>query len=256
MQRPFPASRDASAARVSEAKMLGGTNDAGKKTGRPHPRRKRPRGRPGGGSEAIIRAVLEAALEELGLRGYASLSIEEVALRAGVNKTSIYRRWPSKGELVRAALLRLRDDEAPLPDTGALETDLLELLRRKTAKMSVPRGRSIVRALMADKDDELAALTCWIRERHAEPSPVFERAIARGELPAGTDTALLLEIITAPVYHRAFILQERIDDTFLRRVIDVVLRGVLVRGRAARVSETVPAVVVAPAHLPRRRLRA
>ena len=179
-----------------------------------------------------------------------------MALRAGVNKTSIYRRWPSKGELVRAALLRLRDDESPLPDTGALETDLLELLRRKTAKMSVPRGRSIVRALMADKDDELAELTCWIRERHAEPSPVFERAISRGELPAGTDTALLLEIVSAPVYHRAFILQERIDDAFLRRVIDVVLRGVLLRGRAERFSESVPAVGAIPPQLARRRLRA
>ncbi len=207
--------------------MVSGSKKAGGNGARMHTRRKRPRGRPGGGSAAIIAAVLDAVLDELGMRGYARLSVEEVALRAGVNKTSIYRRWPTKSELVRAALLALREDDAPLPDTGALGTDLLELLRRKTAKMSVPRGRSLVRALMADEDPELAKLTRSIHERSTGPAPVFERAILRGELHPRTDTALLLEVVCAPLYHRAFILQEQVDDAFLTGVIDTVLRGAL-----------------------------
>jgi AcrR family transcriptional regulator len=190
---------------------------------------KRSRGRPHGGSAAIIRAVLDATLDDLGMRGYADLSVEDIAERAGVNKTSVYRRWPTKRDLVLAALEGFRDDSATLQDTGGLRSDLFAYLRSIAIKLSVPRGRSIARAIMAESDD-LAELARWLRQRHyAAPSPIFERAIARGELGAATDTALLIELLSAPVFHRALIIRETVDDGFLGRVIDVVLHGVIGR---------------------------
>jgi AcrR family transcriptional regulator len=196
---------------------------------------KRSRGRPGGGSEAIIHAILEATLAELGRGGYARLSVEEIARRSGVNKTSVYRRWPTKGELVRAALSSLRPRDRAAPDTGALRTDLLELLRRTVAKLSSPRGKSIIRLLMAEGDAELGALARKMREKqHAEDAVVFERAVARGELPRRTDTSLLLELLTAPVLRRLFIAHARVDDEYMARVVDVFLHGVVTPRRRPR----------------------
>jgi AcrR family transcriptional regulator len=175
--------------------------------------------------------MLDATLEELGRRGYADLSVEDVAQRAGVNKTSVYRRWPTKSELVRAALLALRAQHGAPPDTGTLRGDLVELLRRARAKLSAPRGSSVFRALMAERD----ALARKMREQqHAEDAPVFERAVARGELSAATDTRFLLDLLTAPLLRRIFIARDKVDDEYLVRVVDVVLHGVMVKPAAVR----------------------
>jgi AcrR family transcriptional regulator len=189
--------------------------------------KKRSRGRPGGGSEAIIHAILEATLDHLGRRGYARLSVEDVARRAGVNKTSVYRRWPTKSELVRAALSSLRQKDWAPPDTGALRTDLVELLRHTLAKLSAPRGSSIIRALMAERDAELGALARKMREQqYAEDAVVFERAARRGELAKNADTRLLLEFLTAPILRRLFIARDKVDDEYIAQLVDVFLRGV------------------------------
>jgi AcrR family transcriptional regulator len=188
---------------------------------------KRSRGRPGGGSEAIIHDILEATLDQLGRRGYGELSVEEVARRAGVNKTSVYRRWPTKSDLVRAALLSLRPRDWAPPDTGSLATDLVELLRHTRAKLSSPRGSSIIRALMAERDAELGVLARRIREEHhVESAVVFERAVARGELAPGADTRLLMEFLSAPILRRLFIARDRVDDAYIASLVDVFLHGV------------------------------
>src|SRR5262245_40170336 len=83
--------------------------------------------------EAVVRGVLTAALEELGQTGYGALRIEDVAARAGVNKTTVYRRWPTKEDLVRAALLAMTVDKFVVPNTGSLRGDLLEMARRMVA---------------------------------------------------------------------------------------------------------------------------
>ena len=75
--------------------------------------------RTGGRSARVVKEVLAAALTTFAEQGYARLSIESVALRAGVNKTTVYRRWPTKAELLGAAFLTLRDDEPEPPDSDA-----------------------------------------------------------------------------------------------------------------------------------------
>jgi AcrR family transcriptional regulator len=186
-----------------------------------------PRPRPGGRSARVVHDVLEATLEELALHGYGALRVDDVALRAGVNKTTVYRRWPTKADLVRSALLKLSDEKALTPDTGALHTDMLELARRSKSFTATPRGRSILSMLFVERaEPELAAIAQSLRgRRDAAAVRVVERALERGELPPGTDPQLILEPLHAVVYRRVMLLQEALDEAFLVRLIDLILAG-------------------------------
>jgi AcrR family transcriptional regulator len=186
---------------------------------------RRAQGRPQGGSEEIVRGILEATLEQLEAHGFVDLRVEEVARVAGVNKTSVYRRWPSKGELVLAALGTLPDDEPSFVDSDDLQRDLVELVTAKAATMSTPRGRKMMRAMMAF-DDGIASLTVALRaHRYSKLRARLARAIEHGVLPPGSDPGFLSELLVAPVLHRILILDEPVDAPFLAKVVDHVLAG-------------------------------
>lgn len=183
-------------------------------------------GRPKGGSDGIVRAVLEATLQQLGDRGFPGVSVDEVAKAAGVNKTSVYRRWPSRGALVLAALQTLRDREPPPPQTGSLREDLIAMLSAKVALVRTPSGCKILRAMIAFEDEEVARVARALRkQRYRVPMAVLQRAIARGELPAGTDPSLLAEVLLAPMYYRIIVLNQPVSHRYIERVVDQVLAG-------------------------------
>src|SRR5262249_10198492 len=123
---------------------------------------KRPRPRTAGGRRrgaALEQAVLGAAIDQLLEAGYAGLTMERGAARAGTNKNTIYRRWPSRAALAVAAYRQMARGDLPLPDSGTLRDDTLELLRRANRGWSSPVGlvqRSLI-AGVAD-DPELLAL--------------------------------------------------------------------------------------------------
>jgi AcrR family transcriptional regulator len=182
-------------------------------------------GRPQGGSEEIVRAILEATLAEIEAHGFADLRVEDVARAAGVNKTSVYRRWPTKGELVLAALATTSSDEPELVESGDLRRDLIAMLTAKTAQISTPRGRKIMRALMAF-DDGVESLTAALREhRYTKARALLANAVARGALPRDSDPGFLSELLMAPVLHRILIVNEPVGAAFLARVVDHVLEG-------------------------------
>src|SRR6188768_1360597 len=137
------------------------------------------RARTGGRSARVVSEVLSATLEAFAEQGYAGLSVEAVALRAGVNKTTIYRRWPTKTDLVGAALVSLRDDDPEPPNTGSLRDDLLQVLQHWAAQMVTPRRRAIMQSLvLANTDPEMQAIVRRMRaKRPAIPQVVFERAL-------------------------------------------------------------------------------
>jgi AcrR family transcriptional regulator len=183
-------------------------------------------GRPKGGSDAIVRAVLEATLQQLGDRGLAGVNVDEVAKAAGVNKTSVYRRWPSRSALVLAALQTLRDREPPPPQTGGLRENLIAMLSAKVAMVRTRRGRKILRAMIAFEDEEVARVARALRKlRYRVPIAVIERAINRGELPADTDALLLAEVLQAPMYYRIAVLNQPVTRRYIERVVDQVLMG-------------------------------
>lgn len=182
--------------------------------------------RTGGRSARVVRDVLAAALEVFAERGYAGFSVDDVATRAGVNKTTVYRRWPTKVELVGAALASLRDRDPEPPDTGSLREDLVALLHQRATQMASPARRAISQAfLLSSSEPELLALGQRMRrERPYIPKVLFERAIARGELPVGCDTSLIGEALLGAVLARTW-KRERIPESFLVRLVDLVVTG-------------------------------
>jgi AcrR family transcriptional regulator len=185
---------------------------------------------------ALEQAILRAAIDELVEAGYAGLTMERVARRAGTNKNAIYRRWPSRPALGVAAYRELAAGEQPLPDTGTLRGDVLELLRRASRRWSSPVG-TVLRSLLAGvaDDPELLAL---IQERASDAGSalwltVLGRAVARGEArpealhPRVATVAVVLlrnEYVTRGIASAS-------DDVLVEIVDEVYLP--LVRGRGA-----------------------
>ncbi len=175
----------------------------------------------------MVGAVLEATVEELARVGFGGLSTEAVATRAGVNKTTVYRRWPTRGELVRAALLEFQARVFEDADTGTLRGDLLELLRGVRVQLGTARGRGVTLALMAD-DPHVRQLARSTRRVAVESSlTVLDRAARRGELPDDVDRALLLDVLFGPLEQKMVIEGLTVDDAWLERLVDLVLRAVL-----------------------------
>jgi AcrR family transcriptional regulator len=198
--------------------------------------RKSVRQRTGGRSARVVSEVLSATLEEFAQQGYAGLSVEAVALRAGVNKTTIYRRWPAKADLVGAALASLRDDDPDPPDTGSLREDLVGVLQHWAAQMVTPRRRAIMQSLvLANTDPEMQAIVRRMRaERPAIPQVVFERAFKRRELPRGSDTELIATALLGPLHSRTAWKREPVDDAFVRSLVELVVVGALAGGALGR----------------------
>lgn len=200
---------------------------------------RRTRGVLGGRSEDVVRRVLDAAIAELARSGYAGFQMEAVASRAAVNKTTIYRRWPSRAALVAAVVDRMRTPlrEGPLPDTGRLERDLVAAFARRFTVGRRVDGRAWARLLEERHNPEVEAIVGEaVDERRKEWRSMVVRAVDRGELPAGTDAQLLLDLVRAIVDSRSP--SRRLESSWLtlavRTVIAGARAGTLVRARRTR----------------------
>jgi AcrR family transcriptional regulator len=155
--------------------------------------------------------VFDATLDELASRGYDQVSMESVALRAGVHKTTVYRRWGSKDELVAEALQTAAQSRIQVPDNGDVDDDLRALARAVLATLTSRDGAATVRALVsgAQHSPEVAQVVrrFWAA-RLAQVEPIVERAVRRGQLPRGTNAAELLRYLAAPLFHRLLVLAE------------------------------------------------
>src|SRR5258708_1256151 len=114
--------------------------------------------------DLLVDKVLEAALEQLSAKGYEGLSMDEVATQAGVNKTTIYRRWPDKGDLAMSALDRTADTFVAVEDNGSLRSDLISFLSAFRNFALSARGQTVMRMMLAD-DPGVVELAHSMRER-------------------------------------------------------------------------------------------
>jgi len=185
---------------------------------------KRPR--PGGRSARVVESVLRAVVYELAATGYTALSFEAVAERAGVSRTTVYRRWPTRAALVSAAFAKLAKARPPPPDTGSLKGDLLELLLRRMGTQSA-RDLALLRAIMGElANPEVTAIARTISEGHERAlMALVDRAIARGELPADTEPRLVFEPIMGTVLMRASLFGVPPTADYVERLVDTVLAG-------------------------------
>ncbi|MFD8563846.1 TetR/AcrR family transcriptional regulator [Streptosporangium canum] len=183
-------------------------------------------------------AVLAATLAELTGGGYAALTVDNVAHRAGVHKTTVYRRWKDRESLVVDALGEHIAADIPAPDTHAVETDLRELARSLVRTMTGTTGQAIIATMLSDavRVPEIADLRRRLfDDRLRRSRPVIARAVERGELPAGTDPDELLKTLAAPIYFRLLITAETVDETTAddaaRVALAAALAGALSRPR-------------------------
>ncbi|BBX90003.1 TetR/AcrR family transcriptional regulator [Mycolicibacterium boenickei] len=189
------------------------------------------RRRPGGRSERVRRAVAEATLGVIAEKGIADFTVSDVAARSGVHETSIYRRWGNRENLITETLLGYSEQVIPVPDTGALDTDLRGLLEGIATYLSGPVGRALAQALaFSGEESRWAAVRREFWSGRLElVRAIIDRAVDRGELPAGTDPRLVLETLVAPLSFRTLVTRQPIDDGLCTRLVELVLAGILPR---------------------------
>jgi AcrR family transcriptional regulator len=194
---------------------------------RAQPRKKRP-----GGRSARVRAsVLDAAFLVLTQKGIEDFTIADVATRAGVHETSIYRRWGTKSALAVDACLHFAEAVLPLPDTGTLRSDLTALLQRLIDVMDSPQGQALL-ALSVSRDAAVvAARRAYWRRRFDMVRIVFDRAKSRGELPRDLDPTVLVEALIAPLYLRLLVTEEPLEEWPANEMIDRLLSAYGVSGK-------------------------
>jgi AcrR family transcriptional regulator len=168
--------------------------------------------------EAIMVATRDALVQD----GFAHLTMEGVADRAGVGKASLYRRWPNKVALVAEALRRLAEQRMVVPDTGSVHDDMLAYLR------SIVRTRRTESEVLEAIGHEVAANAELGQALRQEILPVVSRPLAtiiqrgidRGELPPSTDMDLMMALVPALVHHRRMSTGQPPDERFARRIVE------------------------------------
>ena len=181
----------------------------------------------------LVAKVLRVTLAEVGRVGLEHLSIEEVAARAGVNRTTIYRRWPAPDDLAREALRCAAGTGNPAPDTGSLRGDLRAFAREFRSIATLPEMKTIMRLRWSGTPKgPLAAFTRDIQEKkHAEWRVMLKRAASRGELRRGVDIDLIQDVMLGTLIYLVVQSPRRSDAARLDRAVDIVLVGVLQSSR-------------------------
>jgi AcrR family transcriptional regulator len=186
----------------------------------------RPIGRP---REARAdRAILAAVLELIAERGVATLRMNDVAERARVGKAAIYRRYRSRDELVAAAVAALVS-EITVPDTGSTRGDLLALMRDAVEVYSGPVAAgampSVVEAMSRDPGLARAVRDGFLAGRRTALRDVLERGVERGDLGAGLDVELALDVLGGPLFYRLLVTGGPIDESLAEGIVELILRG-------------------------------
>jgi AcrR family transcriptional regulator len=179
-------------------------------------------------SEHVDDAILAAAREELGARGYARMTVDAVAARAGVSKPTIYLRHPTKAELATAAIASMRVQPRPAP-TDDLRADLIAHLRLLRAGLERPNGMAMLGTVLAEENDtpELLALfrERLVAPRRRELRAVLQAARDRGELRPDANLDVAVNALVGAFFAR-YLAGEPIGGRFTSALVDTVLEGV------------------------------
>jgi AcrR family transcriptional regulator len=201
---------------VNPESPTGSPQPASRSTGRPRDPR-------------VDRSILEAALELLADGGPEALTIEAVAARAAVARTTVYRRWHARDELVLAVLDDVAARLMPAPNLGDTRADLIAVIDTAVRVLtSTPIGR-LMAALVSElpRNAELAQAfrRHLVDVRRRELNAVLERGLARGDLRADVDTDAAPDLLIGPVYYRVLLAGQRPGRRYAEQVVDAFLRG-------------------------------
>jgi AcrR family transcriptional regulator len=173
------------------------------------------------------RRILECALTMLAESGYAALRLDELARRAGVAKTTILRRWPSKAAVAAAAVERLALHTVDVPEASTLRDDLHALLDNAVTVFSHGQGRFVPRLIReSGQHPELAdLLQTVIHTRRMGYRRALGRAIARGELDPEIDQELLIDLLIGPIWTRLIITHDPLPASVVDDIVGAVMRA-------------------------------
>src|SRR3954449_2401689 len=181
------------------------------------------RGRPRDG--ALDERILEQVLALLGSRGYGGLTLDELAARSGVAKSTILRRWPSKAAVAAAGVERLALQSVDIPDSGTLQGDLHALLHGAVGTFVRGRGQFVPRLLReAGHHPEITdLLDAVLHTRRQGYRRVLAGAVARGELAPSVDQELLIDMLIGPLWTRLLITRDPVSREYVDANVDAVL---------------------------------
>jgi AcrR family transcriptional regulator len=176
-------------------------------------------------SEGSREAILQAATDLVVDQGYPAASIEKIAQRAGVGKQTIYRWWPTKGDVLLEALARKADTFIPLPDRGSWVADLRGLLEASHKLGNAPQVAEVLRALVVEAQLDAGFgerfRAEFIRRRRAALSTLVERAHERGDLPGGLTADFVSDVVFGVMWYRLLVLPRPFDDALTDDVVNL-----------------------------------
>jgi len=187
-----------------------------------------PKGRGRPRDEEARQRILEGALELLEELGFANITTDAIAERAGASKATIYRWWPNKSAVLLEALREGVAQESPFPDTGNLEQDIRIQLRNFTTLLTGPRGRSFAGFIgAAQSDPEIAETfrTVWIEPRRRQAKDVLRKHQQNGSLSKDIDLGQMLDLLYGPFYFRLLAGHEPLCAGFADLITDLALQG-------------------------------
>ncbi len=172
-------------------------------------------------------AIIDAAVAVLADKGPGGFTVDAVAARAGCGKATIYRRWPSRAALLLDTAHHMGLEPGDI-DTGSLREDLIAMLTELGTKMRDTASGRILPGVVAEasvRPEMRAVLAAFVDDRRERPRALVARAVERGELPAGTDVELLLDLLGGTVIFRELIACRPTDRAYNTRLVDQVLAG-------------------------------
>jgi AcrR family transcriptional regulator len=181
--------------------------------------------RPGGRTARVRAAVLRAAGDALAEHGFAHLDLAEIARRAGVGKTTVYRRWSTVPGLVADLLAVMAEESEPRTETGSLLGDLTANARLVQRALSDARQGRLFQAVVAAATCDArtaAALHRFYEIRVAEWAPCVRQAMDRGEVPGDTDPNEVVRAVSAPLYYRLLTSDLPLDEAAADRAAKAV----------------------------------
>jgi len=170
--------------------------------------------------------VLEVTAELLLERGFAGASVDEITRRSGVAKTTIYRHWPTRGDLLRDACSSI-GTPLEVPDTGSFEGDVIALVTSLAHLLRSEKWTSVLPSVIdaAERDPDIAAVYSRLQEGYSAPlQSIIQRAMRKGDLPKTTDPAVLVAALTGPLFYRRWFSREPLTSTFAKHIVRLVLR--------------------------------
>ena len=160
-------------------------------------------------------------------RGFGGATVDEISRRSGVAKTTIYRHWPSRTDLLRDACATL---STPLdtPDAGGFEADVTALMRNLAHVLRSAKWTSVLPSIIdaAERDPDIADMYSKLQQGYSAPfETIIQRALRKGELPADADAALLVAALTGPLFYRRWFSREPLTDDFANKIVLRILRS-------------------------------